>query len=118
MATPGTYDFDLYQGDTGEFTLTFSRKQSDGTRVPVDFTGATGKAQIRRTARDVNALAEFEVTFPDPEAGKVKMVLSSTDSNSIGATDCVYDLQITQSDGRVRTWIKGQIKITRQVTRP
>lgn len=118
MATPGVYDIALYQGDTAEFTLTFTRKAEDGSKVPVDFTGATGAAHIRRTPRDANILAEFDVTFPEPDQGKVKMSLTADSSNSIGSTSCVYDLQITEASGRVRTWLRGAVAVERQVTRP
>jgi len=117
MATPGTFNLEVYQGDTAEFTLSFTRKTDDGSSEPVDFTGATGLSQIRRAPRDPSKLAEFDVTFPDPVNGQVKMVLPANQSGLLGVQTGVYDLQITDVDGRVRTWLAGTVTVTPGVSR-
>ena len=118
MATPGPHDIALYQGDTHEMTLTFTRRDKETDVVsPLNFTGAVGAAQIRRTARDSAVLGEFDVTFPDPVNGVCRMELNAATSQAIGAESCVYDLQITDSGGKVRTYIKGVITVEKGVTR-
>jgi len=117
MATPGNFPLEVYQGDTAEFTLSFTRKNADGTTEPVDFTGAVGLSQIRRAPRDPSKLAEFEVTFPDAIGGVVKMVLPANQSGLLGVQTGVYDLQITDVDGRVRTWLAGTVTVTPGVSR-
>lgn len=115
MAAPGTFDLDLYQGDTAAYRLTLTRTSADGVEAPVDLTGATGLAQIRKNVRDANVLATLEVTFPDPVNGKVLLQLPADES--IKAGNGVWDLQVTEADGTVKTWLRGAVTIDAGVSR-
>lgn len=115
MAAPGPLDLDLYQGDTAVYNLILTRTSADGEEKPVDLTGATGLAQIRKNVRDANVLASLTVTFPDPAEGKCRLTLTADESIKAGSG--VWDLQVTEADGTVKTWLRGVVTIDAGVSR-
>lgn len=115
MAAPGTLNLNVYQGDTAVYDLVLSRSTADGTELPVDLTGATGVAQIRKSPKDSTILASFTVSFPEPTAGKARMTLVPNETLKSGTW--VWDVQITEADGTVKTWLAGSIVITPGVSR-
>lgn len=108
---PKRYDIEIYQGDTFGFTLVFK----NGT-TPVDVTGWTVQAQIRKTID--NSLGEtpnLGVTVGTTD-GKITIDLTDTESAALGGdTNYQYDIQV--SDGTVkRTYIGGKITVTEDIT--
>lgn len=60
----------------------------DSAGAPVDCTGWTGLAQIRRNAKDATALATIAVSFP--ALGKVKFILTDAQTLALPTTGRVW----------------------------
>jgi hypothetical protein len=113
MAKPGTYDLTIYQGDTFSLRITLVDK---ATGDPVDLTGYDPLSQIRAKSHDRDALATFDAEV-DPAAGVITLKLASADSTALPPGRQVWDVQTTDPDGNVRTWLAGKATVTGQVSR-
>lgn len=98
-----------------DFTTTIPVTSANGS--PVDLTGYTGAAQMRKHY-DAKKYYTFTITFPTPRAnGNVVMSMTANTTNSIPAGRYVYDLEITAADGAKRRVVEGMVTVTPQVTR-
>ncbi len=117
---PARYDLVLYQGDTfsQDFTLASTREVDgqEGEPVPLDLTGATVSAQIRRRATSEEPLAVFIGQVVDPLAGLLRLRLDAEQAARLIGTEGVWDLQVDVAGTR-RTWVAGNVTITPEVTR-
>jgi hypothetical protein len=114
LAQPGPFDLELYQGDTYALSITLTDKDSG---VPVDLTGSTAAAQIRATAAAPEVLADFVATVDGP-SGTIHLDLPAADSAAVPPGPHVWDVETTDTTGRVRTWLAGAAVVTAEVTRP
>jgi len=117
---PGTYNIQHYQGDTLLLPIRIRDTNTDGTPGPYEsLTGWTGKAQIRSSAAAL--IEELTVTI-DPDQ------VTNTGLLTVGATHAqtalwtvtngwVWDLQLTNGAGQVRTILAGTVTITAEVTK-
>lgn len=112
------------QGST--WILTLSLKQSNGE--PMDLTGYTAQAQIRKDYSSVSITAEFTCTVELPESeGNITMRLEAINTASIMAglesTDdqstYVYDLEISDNDNPpiISRILEGKLFIDPEVTK-
>jgi hypothetical protein len=102
-------DLFLYTGDDFSMTLTFTNP--DGSIA--NLTGSSVKSQIRTTAADVMVAASFICSI---SANVVTLSLTSAScQNLVG--DYVWDCQITNVSGAVRTPVAGTVTFTQDVTR-
>lgn len=98
-----------------DFTTTIPVTSANGS--PVDLTGYTGAAQMRKHYAAQKYYA-FTVTFPSPRTdGDVVISMTANTTNAIPAGRYVYDLEITSSDGAKRRVVEGMVTVTPQVTR-
>lgn len=107
-----TYNFTVINNDT--YNGTTITLLNDTT--PIDLTGATIELQARR--KGTNELiwgidTTDGITLSDPTNG-----VFTIDEQVIAATDGTfpYDVQITFIDGRIKTYISGEITILRDYT--
>lgn len=109
-------DIEIIRGDDYAHLLTFVDENHD----PIDLTGYTGSAQIRRhPATTGTPEATFTVTFPAPATnGEVLLTLSDTLTAGLPAVKCTYswDLQLVTSSGQTITPVGGGVKILQDVT--
>ena len=74
------------------------------TATPVNLTGATFRAQLRRTPASSEVLATFTPSITAPTLGKVSFSLDSSVTSLIPATPCdsgwSHDVFVTLADGR------------------
>ena len=106
---PQEVDLALYTGDDFSMTLTFTNP--DGSIA--NLTGSSVKSQIRTTAADVMVAASFICSI---SANVVTLSLTSAScQNLVG--DYVWDCQITNVSGAVRTPVAGTVTFTQDVTR-
>lgn len=84
-----------------------------GSAVPVDWTDCIGTAQLRPSADSASAVS-FTVTLG--AAGAVTVTLAATSSATL-TSGGVWDLQVVDGAGKIRTWINGQVTLVRDVTR-
>lgn len=108
-------DIEITRGDDYYHLLTFL----DANRDPIDLTGFTGEAHVRRSPGSSGAPeATFVVTIDDPETGQVLLELDSTQTEALVPTKCGYywDLELTTAVDQVITPVTGKVKIDQDVT--
>ena len=117
---PAEYNTGIVRGDFFEESFVFSVDDS-----PLNLTGCDARIQIKDLswARPaVSSLAEFTVT-DDPSANSGIFINENTLTWVIGDNDTklfnpgtyVYDIEITIGN-KVRTYVKGQFQVERDVT--
>jgi hypothetical protein len=114
---PGQKNFNLYQGDTYIIPVRLREVDSSGNSTPIDLTDHTPKAEIR-TAPGEAVVEEFEVVKTDAANGELELRLAHPQTTGMTGTYS-YDLQtIVDDEGTdvVRTWLRGEIRMTREIT--
>jgi hypothetical protein len=95
--------------------------------TPVDLTGATVRAQMRRKALTTGLpLATFDTPVTDAAAGVFTLGLSAAATAALVAGEdpasldsrAVWDLEVQDATGRVVPVYWGSVTIHREVTRP
>lgn len=116
---PGEYNFDLYEGDTCSFSVTYS-EGAEGEEVPVDLTGCTFSAQFRQKKADAAATASMVVTM-DPDqttnTGKMSLFLNAANSELLVSKRYFWDLEVTWPSGKVQTILAGVVSVIKDVSR-
>lgn len=108
------YPITIPQGEDYSKTWTY---YPNGTDAAVqDWTGWTGAAQLRRRIEDTTALATFGVTLGGA-AGTVTITLSHSTTSALTAGAAYYDVELTDSGGKVMRFVGGKAQITPEVTR-
>jgi len=102
-------DLGWVQGDAASFALRFVGQAALATQ--------TWTAQIRRGShRDDTLYAAFDVTVvADVEDCVVTLALQPTASDE-WSSDLWWDLESSDGSSAVRTWVGGQVKLTRDTT--
>lgn len=124
--TIGTIGFELNllikQGSTfGPHQVTV--RNPDNT--PVDLTGATIRAQMRRKALDTALVAQFDITYVNRPSGIVTFGLTDEVTMAIVTAEIlrdknskfVWDMELEDSIGRVIPLMYGEVSVFREVTR-
>ena len=122
MALPESRNIDIYKGDTYGFSFRLRDRTPTGARgAYVDLTGCTAKAQIRSTEDTPTVLVEFTASIPNQTVaenkGRVNLALTPAQTAALTFTKAVWDVQITFPDGVIRTYLKGAVTLTKEVTR-
>tara|TARA_R110000851_G_scaffold143538_1_gene282458 strand:- start:358 stop:711 length:354 start_codon:yes stop_codon:yes gene_type:complete len=114
--TPTTYKInDQYKGDTFD-GVTFTLKEG-ADKTPINLTGATILSQFR--VKEVTGIIQKSlsigsgITVTDATGGVFKIDSFVLDWNT---GTFFYDIQITFSDGSVRTYVKGTLNVNQDVT--
>lgn len=92
----------------------------DGSDVPMDLTGWTGKSQIRPTPSSVD-FYDFVVTITNPLLGEITWEMDNIITSSIleiKGLKYYYDLELTDTNGDVYRILQGFAYISPEVTRP
>lgn len=108
-------DIEIVRGDDYFHLLTFLDEAQD----PIDLTGFTGEAHIRRKPASISAPeAVFTVTIDDPETGQVLLELDSSQTSGLNAIKCKYywDLELTTVADQTITPIGGKVTVVQDVT--
>lgn len=88
---------------------------TDDNGDPVDLTGYTGAAQMRKHYTSTNAHA-FTVSIANA-SGVVTLSMNAAVSGNISPGRYVYDCELTDTQGTVSRLVEGIVTITPQVTR-
>lgn len=99
------------QGSTYSTTINIT----DDNDEPIDLTGYTGTAQIRKHYTST-ANTPFSVSIGGVE-GAVLLSLTPTQTANLMAGRYVYDVELTSSGGVVSRIVEGIVTVTPQVTR-
>lgn len=86
---------------------------TDGTAV--NLTGYTAAAQMRKHYTSSNAVS-FNTTI-SAESGSVTLALSANATANLTAGRYVYDVELTDSLGRISRIVEGIVTISPNVTR-
>lgn len=115
-------DLLVKQGSTlGPFAVTLANPD----QTPVNLTGATVRAHLRKKALDQVKVAEFDVTIIDATAGKFQFGMTDEATAAIPAGETlkdaasvyVWDMELEDASGRVLPLYYGDCKVFREVTR-
>lgn len=101
----------VYAGDTVEIAFTFT-DATTGTALVL--TGAWA-AQIRQYPNSADPLAIFTVDASGLANGTVSLSLDAATTQAL--TGGAWDLQQTDTDGTVATWLYGTLYVAPDVTR-
>lgn len=116
IAEPVKRDFIVPQG----VTYPIKMRYLDANENPIDLTGATIHAQLRKQydqqSPDIDCTISNGKAFLDGD-NYFGFTLSPSDTSSVSATTYFYDLIVTKSDGDVTRAMEGTISITPEVTR-
>lgn len=112
----GTYNFEVFQGDTFTYRLTWRDENKD----LVDLTGYTARMQVRTTVDADEAALELTtenggITLGD-EQGTIDLLVSAEDMAAVTAGSYRYDLEM-ENGGVVQKLIRGKFKVVAEVTR-
>ena len=101
------------QGATFSTTVTIE----DGTGSPLDLTGYTALAQIRKTYQSTTA-TDFTSTFDaDRTTGLITISLTNTQTAALEEGRYVYDLLITDLSGTKTRVVEGIVTVNPSVSR-
>jgi hypothetical protein len=96
-----------------DFITSITLTDDDGD--PLNLSGYTGAAQIRKYYTSTNAV-NFDVDVV-ANTGEVVLSITSNTTNHIVAGRYVYDVELTDSNGVVSRVLEGIVTITPGVTR-
>lgn len=112
---PITVNLKLYAGDAK--TIQLRLWEDKEKTVPMNITGFTFKAQIRKE-RKSDDTSKWEVPVT-PHIGTPTYidVHFSKETTEVAPAACVWDIQVTDGLGNPMTWITGEVEIEKDVTR-
>lgn len=109
---PGTRNIVIKRGDTWDRVYTL--QDSDGN--PVSLVGATVLVQVRRRpGSTVEISLDTVPAISITGAGNNQILVFYT--VDIAAGDYQWDLQVTYSSGKVRTYLSGSFKVVDDIAR-
>ena len=123
---PAQCDIRLYRGDYFEMTLRLREGTFNGASYTpgayLDLTDWVPKAEIRATVDTTGSpMASFSSEVLDQTApgtkGGVHLFLPAATSALLTASTAVWDVQLTDKQSRVYTYLRGTVTITKDVTR-
>ena len=111
---PAELNIKVYRGDTIRATE-FTYKEG-GVAVNIS-AGYSIAAQIRLRQDDPTILKSFTVVITDGVAGKFTIFMAAADTAALPPKTLYWDLQVTSPSGHVRTFVKGKVTVSKDVTR-
>lgn len=123
MASDPFTDFKqpVARGDTIVFDATITRPPGG---PPVNLTGATVTCTGRRTLEEAASAYVFRVStgtgivLTSPTLGQCRVTIPPTATSALPDWPALYvDVEMTESDGRVSTPIRGRLILTPDVSR-
>ena len=105
----------IQKGTDWELEVTFLDEQGNA----INLTGFTGKAQARTDyATTGTKICDFTVDITTPASGKFKVSLSNANSDSTAITTAsgIYDVELTDTAGKVERVLEGSVTFLGEVT--
>jgi hypothetical protein len=105
---PGNLDLSIWQGDAQTYIIVLSAE--DGS--PIDITGYTASATIRSTYTD-----PVKHSFDCSQSGvnQITMYMSSANCKAMTPGSYIWEFQLTQPNGDVRTYLAGDVTVYAEV---
>lgn len=119
---PTRLDIVAYSGDDFTLLIEIVTVANDGTETAVNFTGSTARMQLKARATDATNLLQLTSSpaagLSFPALGELKIELTAVQTGvTLPEAALFYDLQITDSLGKVRTYFTGSFSVKSDVTR-
>jgi hypothetical protein len=112
---PGRYDLKIRQGATFRRRITWR----DGNDDPVDLTDWTAVLKARRAAADSTPFLDLDetdgITLGDV-AGTIEIELDAETTSALTWRRAVYDLKLTDPDGKATLLLEGVVIVIPQVS--
>jgi hypothetical protein len=108
---PANYDLIIYRGDYFPISVTIR----DSNNVALNLTGYTAEALIKPDYASATTYA-FTATIT-AATGKVDLLLPSTVSATLVPGSYIWDFQLTDPSGNVRTYIAGDVTVYDEVSK-
>lgn len=96
-----------------DFQQTFFLESIANT--PLDLTGYTGYAKLKKSPASLNTSATFAVSFPSAINGKVKISLGSTITSKLRPGRYCYDILLDSGTSKTRV-VEGSALVTAGIT--
>jgi hypothetical protein len=107
---PSNYDLVLYRGDYFNTSVVIK----DSTGSVINLTGYTAKCSIKSS---FSASSSFDATCTvTAVSGLVEIMFPSSVTEDIAAGSYVWDFQVTNPSGNVRTYLAGDVIVYDEVT--
>lgn len=106
------YDLKVEQGAT--FVVEIECQDEAGN--PIDLTGYSAAAQIRRTHSSASPSAEFTPTII-PTLGRVSLALTASQTSGVTHSTGVWDCELTSPEGVVTRLAEGKVSVSPEVTK-
>lgn len=116
---PASYDIEQYQGDTLVLPMRVRALNSNGSLgAYYNLTGWTAAAQVRLKSGNTIVQSLTVVIDSDQTANPGLLVISATAAQTGAWTTAamIWDLQLTDTSGQVRTVVAGAVRVTEDVT--
>lgn len=119
---PKRIDIEVYQGDTFKFATVFKQPPvGEADPLPVDITGWVGKCEVRSLD---NLTVEITATVsivdannePTVDGSAGRILIDFEDTSLVDGGEYKYDVQMTDADGNVRTFIGGKFIVVEDIT--
>lgn len=110
----GKLDIEFTKGDDYSNVVTLTTCVGT-TSTPINITGRTYTAKVRRVASQTTADAVFTCTVTNAVAGEVTIYLTSAQTNLLNPADYKWDLQ-ENAGGIITTILAGRCRVVQDVT--
>jgi hypothetical protein len=119
----GTYNITCEQGSTFSrvITVEYPDPNDASTMLSFNFTGYTGRMQIRRTIESSVVMIELTtanngIQYTNAASGELTVRMTAVQTAAL-ETSGVYDLEIINGAGEVSKLLKGAFTLLPEVTR-
>lgn len=96
-----------------DFQQTFYLESTSNT--PLNLSGYTGYAKLKKSPASINTSATFAVSFPNPSDGRVRISLGSTVTASLKPGRYCYDILLNSGTSKTRV-VEGSALVTAGIT--
>lgn len=111
----GRRNISIKKGDDYSHVITLQTR-SGSTYTPVDITGRTYSAQLKKRKSQASPDASFTCAVTSAVNGEVTLTLASTITADLVAGEYFWDLE-QDAAGQINTILEGVAKVTSDVTR-
>lgn len=105
---PTNVDLEWWKGDAQEFFISLTNDQGEA----IDLSGYTPSAVVKSS---FNSLTSYAFTTTIQNTNQVRIYLSSATSKTIPAGDYIWNFQLTNPSGDVRTYLAGDVTVFAEV---
>jgi hypothetical protein len=85
------------------------------SNTPLNLTGYTGYAKLKKSPASLNTAATFAVSFPNPSSGKIKISLGSSITAALRPGRYCYDILLDSGISKTRV-VEGSALVTAGIT--